>query len=172
MAGLKLHIGCKGERIPGFKRLDLVDWGDVDYIQNADNLSNFESGSVDEIYVSNILEHFPHVETVKVLKEWRRVLRPGGIAWISVPDLDASIKIYQLEPTAPWPIYLLYGDQAAPLHYHYINFNYAMLARDLVAAGFSDVKRINSLPYGLKDASTYSDNIYKIPISLNVKAIA
>lgn len=174
---MKLHIGCKGPALPGFKRLDLVQWGDhggthVDYIQDAKDLSNIESGSCDELYCSNVLEHFPHVETVSVLKEWRRVLCPGGKAWISVPDIMASIELVKRAPAAMWPIYLLYGDQAAPLHYHYINFSFPMLARMCMDAGFSDIKRIKDMPYGLADASCYQDNHYKIPISLNVEVTA
>lgn len=169
---MKLHVGSKGPSIPGFKKLDLVQWGDVDFVQDAKDLSNFKTGSVEEIYASHILEHCPHTETVTVLKEWRRVLRIGGKAWISVPDLLQGLEFVKREPGSEWTVNLLYGDQNGPLAYHYVTFTFPMLARRLMDAGFSDVKRIEKMPYGLEDASQYVDSHYKIPISLNVEATA
>lgn len=46
----------------------------------------YEDNSVDEVYASHVLEHFSFRETADVLAEWARVLKPGGIMRISVPD--------------------------------------------------------------------------------------
>lgn len=169
---MRLHIGSKGQGIPGFKKLDLVQYGDVDFVQDAKDMSNFSDNTVDEVYCSHILEHWPHIETVNVLREWRRVLKPNGKAWISVPDLMRCIEFVKREPASEWAINLLYGDQNGPLAFHYVTFTYPILARKLVEAGFSDVRRINDMPYGLRDASQYVDSHYKMPISLNVEATA
>lgn len=52
----------------------------------------YEDNSVDEIYCSHLLEHFPRDATDKVLAEWARVLKPGGIMRISVPDASLVTK--------------------------------------------------------------------------------
>ncbi len=167
---MRLHIGSKGPAIPGFTKLDAVQWGDIEYVQDAANLSNFETGSIDEIYCSHILEHFKKAETVPVLAEWARVLRPGGAAYISVPDFDALVKVYQAyggftEFMQDW----LHGGQEYPTAFHYRSFTYPMLAALMTKAGFADVKRLPEMPYGLGDCSTLLDSITKKPISISVR---
>jgi predicted SAM-dependent methyltransferase len=169
---LKLNLGGRDTHLEGFLNVDIRPGNTVDVLADIEDLSMFKDGEITEIYASNCLEHFYHTETVRILKEWRRVLKKGGKCYISVPDLMASIELVRRQPGAVWPIYLLYGDQQEPLNFHYINFTFPMLARNAIDAGFNDIKRIKNMPYGLKDASQYVDNIYQIPISLNVEAIA
>ncbi len=38
----------------------------------------YKDESVDEIYASHVLEHFPYNKTQEVLNDWVRVLKPGG----------------------------------------------------------------------------------------------
>jgi len=58
------------------------------------------------------------------------------------------------------------------LAYHYTAFTFPTLAAALVESGFSDVKRISKMPYGLRDCSTLVDTFTQQPMSLNVEAIA
>lgn len=172
----RLNLGGAGEgyrdgRIPGFLTVDLRDAQGTDVLSDVSDLSLFADESVQEIYASNVLEHFPHTDTVMVLSEWCRVLKPGGKAYISVPDFDACVRLYQKHGMVPWVMYLIWGDQAHPLNYHYVNFNFGSLAREVVKAGFSDIKRLMQLPYGVQDASVLLDNFDKKPISLNVECV-
>ena len=172
---LKLNLGGAGEgflsaKLDGFLTVDLRDTPETDIVCDVSWLPMIKDGSVSELYSSNVLEHFSHTDTVRVLSEWARVLKPEGRLWLSVPDLDATIRLYQLEGQVDWFNYLAWGDQAHPLNYHYINFSFPFLARKLIEAGFSDVKRVKSLPYGLRDASEHMDNHHGIRISLNVEA--
>ncbi len=174
--GIRLNLGGAGEgfvngKIPGFLTFDLRDTPETDIRGDVRDLSMFDDGAVDELYASNVLEHFPHVDTQKVLKEWCRVLKPGGKLWVSVPDFDATVKLYLKEGLVDWVKFLAWGDQAHPLNYHYINFTFASLALDAHKAGFQDIKRHVSLPFGMKDASEHKDNMHGIRISLNVEAI-
>lgn len=173
---IRLNLGGAGEgyregRIPGFLTVDLrKDAADV--YSDVSDLSLFTDGSVSEIYASNVLEHFPHVQTVTVLREWRRVLKKGGKLWVSVPDFEQTVRIFLMHGLTDWVQYLAWGDQAHPLNYHYINFTFGTLAKACDKAGFSDIKRVNLLPYGLLDASTIIDNAERKPISLNCEATA
>ena len=171
---LKLNLGAigevpHGENIPGFLTVDIRDGAEVK--SPLDQLP-FEDHSASELYCSHCLEHFSHTHTVDVLKEWRRVLKPGGKAYISVPSWDQILKIIQKAGLVEWTRYLLWGDQRDPFSYHYIVFTYPLLAANLMSAGFSDVKRIDEMPYGLADASRIQDSYYHIPISLNIEATA
>lgn len=89
---MKLNIGARNSRIKGFKNLDVQPGKNIDYICDAEVLSQFKDGSIEEIYASHILEHFYHTKTEKVLKEWCRVLKVGGKLYLSVPDWDKIIE--------------------------------------------------------------------------------
>lgn len=54
----------------------------------------FPDNTYDLIYMSHILEHIPWFRTVPTLKELRRILVPGGIIEIWVPDIDKLIAAY------------------------------------------------------------------------------
>lgn len=168
---MRLHIGCKGPVIPGFTRLDVVQWGDVDYVRDARDLSCFADNSVTTIYCSHILEHFPAEETVNVLTEWARVIAPGGTAYIAVPDFDRLVDLYLAsgrmftQLLQDWN----HGGQHYPLDVHLRSFNFALLSRMMSKAGFSDVERISTMPYGLNDCSFLVDTSTRKPISLCVK---
>ena len=169
-----LNLGGAGEgfldgRIPGFLTVDLRDVDDTDIVSDISDLSWLENETVDQIYCSNALEHFPIPQTLDVLKEWYRVLKPKGKMFISVPDFDAAVKMYLKFGLNGWIQYLIWGDQKTPLNYHYINFTFATLSGLMIEAGFKDVKRVKEFPFGVKDASTHRDNYLKMPISLNVE---
>ena len=53
-----------------------------------------EDGSVDVLYTSHMAEHLYEDEFRKFLAEARRVLKPGGVLRISVPNLEAAVKSY------------------------------------------------------------------------------
>lgn len=173
---LRLNLGGAGEgyisgRIQGYKTLDLREGPETDFVGDVCDLSRFKDASVADLYASNVLEHFPIPKTLDVLKEWKRVLIPGGILRVSVPDFDACVKLYQQFGLTDWVQYLIWGDQKHELNYHYINFTFATLAHLLIQAGFEDCKRVKS--FGLvDDASEHIDNKTGMRISLNVEAIA
>ncbi|MFH1504775.1 MAG: methyltransferase domain-containing protein [Candidatus Omnitrophota bacterium] len=52
----------------------------------------FLTSSVDYIYTSHFLEHLYRYQAIKLLAECKRVLHPGGILRISVPDLKILIE--------------------------------------------------------------------------------
>ena len=142
---------------------------DADIKSDLSKLEGIVDGSVDEIYASHCLEHFSHTKTVDVLKEWYRVLKFGGKAYISVPNFDAAVEIYKKMGLTTFLRNLLWGDQGYQEAYHFSGFTFPLLAGECAEAGFSDVKRIQEMPYNLGDCSALIDTILHIPISLNVE---
>ena len=167
---IRLNLGGRGTKIPGFSTVDLSPDHDVDYKTDVSDLSMFEDGSVTEIYASHVLEHFPHVRTMSVLREWNRVLKRGGLIHIAVPDFQRAIEVYLRAGLCPWVTNFLYGDQGYPLAYHYAPFTFSSLAKQLYDAGFSDSKRVFRLPYSISDCSTLISTIDNKSVSLNVTA--
>ena len=82
---LKLNIGAGSTIISGFTPIDRKLGSEAYPLSYPDN-------SVDEIRASHILEHFSFAHAQQALKEWTRVLKPGGRIRIAVPDLDAKEK--------------------------------------------------------------------------------
>ncbi len=56
----------------------------------------FETGTVNCIFMSHILEHFTYNESLFVLRECYRVLKIGGRIRLVVPDLDLYISKYSV----------------------------------------------------------------------------
>ncbi len=168
----KLLLGGRESSIPGFLNVDCADIPSVDIVSDITKLPMIKDGTVLEIYASHCLEHQPHTQTLDVLKEWRRVLTKGGSCYISVPDMDFTLRAYAREGLTEFLVHLIWGDQAYDMAYHYVGFTYARLAALLVKSGFSDVRRRKFMPYGVKDCSTLVDNHKNEPISLTVEAIA
>ena len=54
----------------------------------------FPDGSVDAVYHSHVLEHIDRDGADGFMSEIRRVLRPGGVQRIVVPDLELLVKRY------------------------------------------------------------------------------
>ena len=89
----KLHLGCGKRNIPGFINIDKNSYKHVHYKRDVSNLKIFKSNCVDLIYGSHVIEYFDQFEVIKVLKEWKRVLKKGGILRLSVPNFKSLIKI-------------------------------------------------------------------------------
>lgn len=83
--GVRINLGCGDRRREGWVNVDLrSDVADV--VADVSALP-FPDGSVDEIWASDIAEHFPRERLPAVVGEWRRVLRPGGTLTLRVPNL-------------------------------------------------------------------------------------
>jgi hypothetical protein len=54
----------------------------------------FADASFDAVYCSHVLEHLSRAEGPALLARLRRVLRPGGIVRVAVPDLAAMARQY------------------------------------------------------------------------------
>ena len=108
---------------------------------------------------------------------WMRYMRP--IAWSIFPiprrltslksGIDAAVEIYKKMGLTTFLRNLLWGDQGYQEAYHFSGFTFPLLAGECAEAGFSDVKRIQEMPYNLGDCSALIDTILHIPISLNVE---
>jgi len=52
-------------------------------------MDRIADGSIDAIWSSHNLEHLADPEVPRALVEFLRVLRPGGVAWIALPDVQS-----------------------------------------------------------------------------------
>ena len=93
-AGVKLHLGCGPDIRPGYINVDLYNPA-AELKLDITSLGYFRDESVDEIFMNAVLEHLWSFEQVRALKEWRRVLKPGGKLIInSIPDFDVIVRAF------------------------------------------------------------------------------
>lgn len=83
---MKLNIGCGGRKIPGFTGVDAVERPAAEIIARADKIP-LRDGSVDEIMAIHLFEHFYRWECDDVINEWKRLLKPGGVLSLELPNV-------------------------------------------------------------------------------------
>lgn len=94
---MKLHLGCGKRFIPGWVHIDHERYEHIDHCCDLDNLHFIEDDSVDLIYASHVLEYYDWEDAIGiVLPEWKRVLKPGGILRLAVPNMDAIMPVYKM----------------------------------------------------------------------------
>ncbi len=95
-------FGARISRLPVvsslIRRLNVLrtDWPDGIVIHDLRQTFPWADNSVDHIYSSHTLEHLNKQQGRHCLKECFRVLKPGGVLRIVVPDLDAFVNYYTL----------------------------------------------------------------------------
>jgi SAM-dependent methyltransferase len=141
-ADLRLHLGCGDIDHPGFINIDGRPMKHVHHVQGIDRLPGFEDGTVALVYASHCLEHFPHRQLKDVLREWCRVLKPGGVLRLSVPDFDVLVEMYLAAGRDIEAIQLpLMGGQDYPFNFHCAALNEKKLSQLLLGAGLRTVRR-------------------------------
>lgn len=181
---MKLHLGCWTRDIPGFINVDLVDLPHIHYKQGIDDLSVFEDGSADLIYSSHNLEYFDRIEAKKVLKEWNRVLKPGGTLRLAVPDFEKLIQVYQSTNDISRILGPLFGrmpintPDGEKVLYHKTVYDFDSLKKLVEECGFGDVKKYDWRDTIHKDYDDHSQAYFPhmdkengLLLSLNIEMI-
>ncbi|MDE1837659.1 MAG: class I SAM-dependent methyltransferase [Euryarchaeota archaeon] len=79
----------------------------------------FADGTVDAVFTSHTLEHFPRWQAEQVAREAFRVLRPGGILRVTVPDLEVIARRYLISKGGA--LDLLAPEQREPMSAREVN---------------------------------------------------
>ena len=168
---LRLHIGGTEPR-PGWKILNVQPGTGVDFVGDCTDLGRFADASVQEIYASHVLEHLSYQDRLpRALGELYRVLRPGGKAMISVPDLEVLCRLF-LDPRAKVRdrfeiMRMAFGGQMDAHDFHFVGLSYDLLYNFLFGAGFRRIEQVKA--FGLFRDSSAIEYLGE-PISLNVLA--
>lgn len=164
---LVLHVGCGPpyednlhERFRGAGwrevRLDIDPEMRPDIVATMVDMGGaVPSGSVDAVWSSHNIEHVFAYEVPQVFGEFLRVLRPGGFALITTPDLQRAAEriasgrledpLYESEAGPITPLDMVYGhgrEIARGFHFmaHRTGYTARTLAQKLRAAGFDEVR--------------------------------
>lgn len=141
---LKLHLGCGSKNIPGFFHVDILDAPHIDHRGPVDRLDFIPDNAAELIYACHVLEHFGRYAFRDVLQEWFRVLKPGGVLRLAVPDFAACAKIYYeqgLSDGLSGLVGLIAGGQRNEYDFHKMIYDEPFLSRALKETGFREVRR-------------------------------
>jgi predicted SAM-dependent methyltransferase len=160
--------------------VDSVAFPHVEHVQDIRNLSKFADSSASLIYACQVIEYFDRTEVIPVLREWHRVLEPGGILRVSVPNFEVITRLYQAGFELEWFLGTLYGrmsDGHGGYQYHRTTYDEPSLRRVFAEAGFIDAQlwRWQEVEHGNVDdfSQAYFPHLEKergILVNLNMQA--
>lgn len=109
---IRLDLGCGKTKKDGFLGVDRRKFEGVDVVAELTDPWPWADGSVTEVHMSHVLEHFTGLQRVHIFNELYRVLIPGGKASIITPHW-CSNRAYG-DFTHAWP-------PVAEMLYYYVS---------------------------------------------------
>ena len=110
-----LNIGCGRRYHSGWTNLDLES-RDASVVQwDITSGLPFEDNTLDVVYHSHVLEHLRPDDGEHLLQECYRVLAPGGVLRVVVPDLEKIVQLYLATHQEAW-----LGDEKAAVDYNWM----------------------------------------------------
>jgi predicted SAM-dependent methyltransferase len=129
----KLHIGGQVQAA-GWEVLDANPGPAVTHVGDASDLRRFADSTFTEIYASHVVEHFDYTGALlATLKEWLRVMVPGGTLYVSVPDMDVLARLFLDSASLTFQerfmvMRMIFGGHIDKYDYHLVGLNEELLA--------------------------------------------
>jgi len=150
----KLNLGCGDKILPGYVNVDVAESRRglrPDVLCDLHALTPFGDNTADEILAVHVVEHFWYWEVIDVLKEWVRVLKPGGRMILECPNLlSACQELLKNPDLASGPgqegqrsMWVFYGDPGwkDPLMVHRWAYTPRSLAKTMHQAGLINLRQ-------------------------------
>jgi hypothetical protein len=151
---VRLNLGCGDKILPGYVNVDGVvgrAGKKPDIMCDLHHLEPIADASADEVMAIHVVGHFWRWEVVAVLKEWMRVLKPGGRMILECPNLLSACEAILKNPTqaaGPGPegqrsMWVLYGDPSwkNPVMSNRWSYTPQSLAAIMAEAGFVKLRQ-------------------------------
>src|SRR4029079_7618722 len=144
----RLNWGCGESGEPGWINSDIKEGPGVDISRDIRDGLPLESDSLDYVVRIRALPMISYGDLVPVLEELRRVLKPGGVLRLCLPDVDKGIRAYLAGDRS----YFAVSDEDAAtlsgkfiLHMLWYGYSVSMFTSEfahelLDRAGFGDIR--------------------------------
>lgn len=137
-----LNVGCGSRFHPNWTNLDLVATDPSVLSHDVRQGIPFPENSFEVVYHSHVLEHMEKSDARKFIAECVRVLKPGGVLRVAVPDLERIVCDYLTELDAA-----LSGDPAAEANHEWLMLElFDQFAREKSGGEMAEYLRRDSLP--------------------------
>jgi len=177
---MKINLGAGTKALPGWVNVDIRPLPGIDVVSDLRTLP-FKDEAADLVYACHVLEHFGRHEYMDVLKEWHRILKPGGKIRLAMPDFKKCVMWYSehcQDGDLTEVLGLMMGGQKYPYDFHKMIFDFRSLEKALQDTGFRDVGYYDWRDTIHKDYDDFSqayrphlDRVNGVLMSLNVEAI-
>jgi len=91
----RLNWGCGGHTLPGWINCDRKEGAGIDLTCDIADGLPLQAGSMDYVVSVHALPEVPYDRLVPVLRELRRVIKPGGVLRLCLPDLLKGVRAYE-----------------------------------------------------------------------------
>lgn len=151
---IRLNLGCGDKIISGYVNVDVVEsraGKSPDVICDLHQLTPFPDNHADEVLAVHVVEHFWRWEIEAVLREWMRILKPGGRMILECPNLQAACEAFLANPSSASghgnagqrTMWVFYGDPSwkDPLMVHRWGYTPASLAELMGSIGLTKARQ-------------------------------
>ena len=143
---LQLHLGCGPDKRPGWLNVDVNDRFAPDLVAPVDSLPMLPDASCAVIESCHLFEHLTPSQAKAALREWRRLLVPGGELQLELPNLARCVKLIGTDMDGfDLGMISLFGyppevdEQGAP-QLHKWGWTPESLTAELTRAGFENIQ--------------------------------
>lgn len=148
MREIKLHFGCGRRILPDWVNIDGWPFPGVDFTTDLRQPLPFGDAACQLIFTEHVFEHIDAGFRLPVLREFRRILQPGGTLRIVVPDCEKFADAYTRRDMAwfqtglGWPAGGAEGlNKVFTMHTHRVIDDWDSLSTALREVGFSYIER-------------------------------
>lgn len=150
----RLNLGCGDKILDNYINVDVAPsraGKKPNVLCDLHRLEPFANDSADEILSVHVIEHFWRWEVVDILKEWVRVLKPGGKLILECPNLTSACQAFLNAPlqrsradqNGQTTMWVFYGDPGwkDPLMVHRWGYTPESLGEVMREAGLIDIRQ-------------------------------
>jgi predicted SAM-dependent methyltransferase len=139
--------------------VDIVDDPLVDVVVNLHERLPFNDDSVDQIVSVATLEHFGLSDMRRILKEFHRILKKGGVLEIGVPSLEKIFNYYRNYGLDDICLRYLHGAQKDEYDIHLCILDFVRIKKELENLDYFNIIELN-----------YDYPVHDIKFMMKVKA--